>query len=180
VESVKLLQLADGTVLAACLIAVYTDMRWRRIPNVLSATLAVAALGLSAMQGIWAVLISLGLMAAVIALGLFAFSLGWLGGGDVKFMAAIAGAFGFPDALSFVLYTSVSGGILALVTLGLTGRLVSGFRNVAAMLRPLVYQGTATVAPRSSVMLPYACAIALGALSVVLSHSIAPFLRLRL
>ena len=91
-----------------------------------------------------------------------------------------AGVFGFPDALAFILYTSVSGGILAIVTLGLTGKLGSGVRNVSSMLRPLVYEGTATVAPRTSVMLPYACAIALGAFCVVLSHSVAPFLRLRL
>jgi prepilin peptidase CpaA len=169
----------DAVALAACAAAVVTDVRWRRIPNLLSGLLALAALGFSAMHGLVPALECLGLMAAVMVLGLFAFSMGWLGGGDVKFMAALAGGFGFPDALAFILYTSVSGGLLAVITLLVTGKFGTGVRNVAAMLRPLAYQGTVAVAPRTSVMLPYACAIALGALTVVLSHSVAPFLRLR-
>ncbi len=170
----------DVLVLAACAVAVGTDLRWRKIPNALSAGLAVIALVFAGMHGWMALLASAGLMVAVMALGLFAFSLGWLGGGDVKLAAAIAGAFGFPDAVAFILYTSVSGGVLAVLTLTFTGRLVTGFKNAAGILRPLVYEGTTAVAPRSSVMLPYACAIACGALIVVLSHTVAPFLRLHL
>jgi prepilin peptidase CpaA len=169
----------DGVVLAGCLVAVFTDIRWRRIPNLLSGAMAIAALVFAALHGPLAAIECVGIMLAMMAVGLFAFSMGWLGGGDVKFMAAIAGGFGFPDALAFILYTSVSGGVLALLSLAVTGKLGTGVRNVAAMLRPLAYQGTVAVAPRTSVMLPYACAIALGALAVVLSHSVAPFLRLR-
>ncbi len=170
----------DVLILVACFVAVVTDLRWRKIPNALTAGLALIALVVQGLHGWQALLTSIALMLGVMALGLFAFSLGWLGGGDVKLAAAIAGGFGFPDALAFILYTSVSGGILAILTLALTGRLVSGLRNVAGILRPLVYQGTTAVAPRSSVMLPYACAIACGSVVVVLSHSVAPFLRLPL
>ncbi len=167
-------------VLAACAIAVATDLTSRRIPNALTIGLALAALALHATQGWASLAVSLAALATVMAVGLAAFSMGWLGGGDVKLAAAAAAALGFPDAVPFLLYTAIGGGLLALaVALG-TGRLRSVLHSITLVLRPIAYRGTVAVAPRRPIMLPYAIAIACGAVAVALSHTAAPFLRLSL
>ena len=165
-------------ILAACALAVWTDIRSRRIPNVLTGTLAVIALGYQAMQGFAAFAIAVGILIGVLALGSFAFSMHWLGGGDVKLAAGVGAAFGYPDALLFLVYTSLCGGLLAVGYMAFQGRLGELFGNTAAVLRPLAYRGTVAVAPAQSTAMPYACAIAAGACAVALSHSIAPSLRL--
>jgi prepilin peptidase CpaA len=167
-------------VLGACAIAVATDVRTRRIPNALCIGLALAGLGLHATQGWMAFLVSLAAMVAVMLVGFLAFSMGWLGGGDVKLAAAAAAALGFPDAVPFLIYTCLGGGLLALVVALGTGRLGTVLRSVGLVLRPFAYKGTVAVAPRQPMMLPYAIALACGAIGVALSHTAAPFLRLTL
>ncbi|MGP6157049.1 MAG: prepilin peptidase [Vulcanimicrobiaceae bacterium] len=172
--------LAIWVVLAACAVAVATDVSMRRIPNLLNAALALAAVALAAMHGPLAVASAIGTFVAVLLLGFVAFSFGWLGGGDVKLLAAGAAVLGFPDAIPFLVYTAIGGGVLALVFALATGRLVPVLRAVALVLRPFAFKGTVAVAPTSPMTLPYACAIALGAVAVALSHTAAPFLRLSL
>ncbi len=165
-------------VLVACVAAVWTDCSTRRIPNAISATLAVLALGFHALHGFAEFASAVAVLVGVLILGSFAFSMHWLGGGDVKLAAAAGAAFGYPDVLSFLLYTSLAGGVLAVAYMAFRGRLGELFGNTAGLLRPLAYRGTVAVAPARSTALPYACAIAVGACAVALSHSIAPSLRL--
>ncbi len=167
-------------VLGACAIAVATDVTTRRIPNLLTGALAVAALGIHAFHGWREFAASLLAMVVVMFLGFLAFSMGWLGGGDVKLAAAAAAAFSFPDAVPFLIYTALAGGILAVVVATASGRLKSVISSVTLLLRPLAYKGTIAVAPKDQIMLPYAIAIATGAVAVALSHTAAPFLRLPL
>ncbi len=86
------MSLAIWVVLAACAIAVATDLTFRRIPNALTIGLAFVALALHATQGLGSFAVSLAALVAVMLLGLGAFSMGWLGGGDVKLAAAAAAA----------------------------------------------------------------------------------------
>jgi prepilin peptidase CpaA len=167
-------------VLAACVVAVLTDLRTRRIPNVLTAALALAALALQATHGWAAFGAALAILALVLVLGSFAFGHHWLGGGDVKLLAAGAAALGFPDAVPFLIYTALGGGVLALVVAIARGRLVPVLRSVASMLRPFAYRGTVAAAPAHPIVLPYAVAIACGAVAVALSHTAAPYLKLPL
>ncbi|XBQ14828.1 MAG: prepilin peptidase [Oceanicaulis sp.] len=62
---------------------------------------------------------SLAVFAVALAIGLAVWAPGWLGGGDVKLIAAGALWFGWPDAVAFVLYALVLGGVLALALLTL-------------------------------------------------------------
>src|SRR5271154_464875 len=172
--------LAIWFVLVACAVAVATDVTTRRIPNWLTGLLAVAALGFHALHGWRELGASLVALAVVLFLGFLAFSMGWLGGVDVKLAAASAAAFGFPDAVPFLIYTALGGGVLALVVATASGRLRSVLTSVTLLLRPLAYKGTVAVTPKESVTLPYAVAIATGAVAVALSHTAAPFLRLPL
>ncbi len=84
--------------------------------------------------------------AAMFALGLLAFSRGWLGGGDVKLMTAIAAWTGLAGLPLMFLATSISGGALALVY---------------AVGRRALHRAPAAATPNH---LPYAVAIACGTL----------------
>jgi len=172
--------IAIWLVLGACAIAVLTDLRSRRIPNVLTAALALAALVLHATQGLVPFALACATLIGVLLIGFVAFSFGWLGGGDVKLLAAGAAALGLPDAVPFMIYTAIGGGLLALAVAIAMGRLKSVLASVTLLLRPFAYKGTVAVAPAKSITLPYAVAIAFGAVAVALSHSAAPFLRLPL
>src|SRR5580700_20524 len=149
-------------VLAACAVAAFTDLKSRRVPNVLSFGLAAIVLVGAAFHGPASFATTAAVYVVVMALGLVAFSLGWLGGGDVKLAAAAAAAFGYPGSLEFLIYMSLAGGLLAIAVALARGRLAHTVSGTLGVLRPFVYRGTTAVAPRDSIRLPYACAIALG------------------
>lgn len=115
------LSLAIWFVLIACAIAVVTDLRSGRVPNALTAALAIAALGVHAVQGPASLAIACATLVGVLLLGFVAFSFGWLGGGDVKLLAAGGAALSLPDAVPFLVYTALGGGLLAIVFCGRDG-----------------------------------------------------------
>ena len=174
------MSLALWLVIAACAVAVATDLSTRRIPNALTFGTMALALTLHATQGVASLAIAAVVLAGVMVLGFGAFSLGWLGGGDVKLLAAAAAMLGLPDAVPFLAYTAIGGGALALCIAAAAGRLPAVVRSVALVLRPFAFKGTVAVAPVDALTMPYACAIAFGAVAVALSHTAAPFLRLPL
>jgi len=129
------------------------------IPNWISLALAGAfvpaalALGLPGQQ--IALCAGVGAGALVIGMGLFA--AGWIGGGDAKLFAAAALWLGWPACLSYLAFTGLAGGGLALALLGLR----------SAWVRPYLLGGPRwfgrLTEPGESV--PYGVAIALGALA---------------
>ncbi len=174
------LPLAVWLVLGACAVALLTDLRARRIPNALTAALALAALGVHLAAGWSSLFVAVATLLGVAVLGFLAFSMRWLGAGDVKLLATSAAMLGFPDALSFLIYTAIGGGIFALSMAVVSGRLRAVLHSLALVARPLIYKGTRSVAPAQQMRLPYAVAIAIGALAVALSHTAAPFLKIAL
>ena len=101
----------------ALLVAAFTDLRSRQISNKLNAAVALGAplfwwaAGLSLGDVAWQ--LGVALLALVILAGLFA--LRWMGGGDVKLLAALAlwvkpGDFGL-----LIIYMAIIGGVLTLV-----------------------------------------------------------------
>ncbi|MCC5995795.1 MAG: prepilin peptidase [Oceanicaulis sp.] len=92
---------------------------------------------------------------AVLALGMALWAPGWLGGGDVKLLAAGALWFGWPDAVAFLVWAMLAGGVLA-VMLVLARRIAPAIPQMAGRLT-----GTA-LAPGAPA--PYALGIAAGAL----------------
>ncbi len=169
-----------SVILATCVVAVATDLTSRRIPNWLTAGLACFALASHATAGWGSLGASVAVMITVTGIGLLAFNRGWLGGGDVKLLAAGAAAFGWPDCVAFLIYTSFAGGIISLIVLLRQRRAWATVRSVIGPVLALPYGGAGNAQPAKAIMLPYACAIASGAVFVALSHSVAPFLRLSL
>lgn len=158
-----------GVLLAVTSIAAATDVRTRRIPNVLTAAAAVAAIVLHVPDGVGAVALALAAMMLAFALGSLAFSAGWFGGGDVKLVAVCCGLVGFNGAMWLVLDVFVAGALLVIVSAAARGRLFALVRSTAAV-------ATHRLQPVGGHTVPYAVAIAAGSFVYVFS-TIAPALR---
>lgn len=108
-------------ILAAMLIvAAIGDLRTRIIPNPLNAAIALTAIPFWFLSGLeWWPDIALRIAMATALFGLFAiaFSLGAMGGGDVKMVAALALWLPFGAVLKLLLIMSLAGGVLTLAML---------------------------------------------------------------
>lgn len=166
-------------VLITAAIAAYTDVRTRRIPNVLPAALLAAGITLSALHGWESAAISIGLFLGVFAFGTFLFSLGFIGGGDVKLIAAACAALGWPDTVAFLLFTMVAGGILGLSMSAARGRLQPMLANVKSIVFPML-SGVRPAPISSSAVgtMPYGLAILAGAATVALGNAFGLTLRI--
>jgi prepilin peptidase CpaA len=87
-----------------------------RIPNWLTLTIFTAFFPLAFATGMPLDVFGLHLLTAVVLfiLGFLLFSAGLFGGGDAKLMAAAGIWFGSAQALPFLIFTAMAGGILAL------------------------------------------------------------------
>ena len=169
--------IATIMLVAVSLVAAYTDLARRRISNVLTFGLAAAALVLSCAHGPLAFAVMLATYAALLAVGTVPFSRGWIGGGDVKLIAAGAVCAGWPGLASFLLITSVAGGVLAVIELLRARRLQFALMQLAtaAYVGGL---GRGVILEPDRRRLPYALAILTGALYLLASETIAPWLQL--
>jgi prepilin peptidase CpaA len=157
-------------VLAAGLAAaVFIDMRSRRIPNWLTASMAVAGLIMAA-AGISG--LTLGQAALGLSLGLLLMlpghALGATGAGDVKLMAAIGAILGPSMVFSAFLGTAVAGGIFAVIVAMRRGKLhatLDGTRQLIAS--PAQGKQTIESAGRLN-RFAYGPAIAVGTLIAIL------------
>lgn len=107
-----LMMSAGGLLVVAAIWDVYS----RRIPNLLPLIIALLYFLSAGLTGNWPeipwhLLCGLG----VLVVGIFIFALGWLGGGDVKLLAALALWAGPDQLLLLLLMTCLAGGALALV-----------------------------------------------------------------
>lgn len=160
--------------LTACLVACVTDARTRRIPNAVTFTALGIALVFAAFHGPLAFAEAFGVAALIIAAGSVALALGWLGGGDVKLLAAGAATIGFPSFIFVLAYIAIAGGLFAAVTAWRDGRL----RTVLTHIVHSVAGKTAIVADPRARRVPYAFAICAGTAYFAASESIAPWLQL--
>jgi prepilin peptidase CpaA len=164
VSSVAFAALASGA-----LVATVVDIRVRRIPNALTATMAGIGVGLAA-SGVSGVSLGGSVVGFLLgfALMLPGHALGATGAGDVKFMAAVGAIVGPALVVSAFLFTAVAGGVLALAvairrqrlgaTLAGTGRLLASPGEAKNEIR------AATVSSRFA----YGPAIAIGSVLAAL------------
>ena len=113
------------------LLACVTDVRTRRIPNVLTFGAAGAALlvhgftggfaGLGTSAGGW-------LLGALLFMPMFA--LGGMGAGDVKLLAALGAWLGPRDIFWVAIYSSLAGGVMAVAVALARGYLSTALGNV--------------------------------------------------
>jgi len=159
-------ELIAVTVVLVVLLAMYSDLRWRKIPNCL--TLPAIALGfvLNFVGNSWNGLI-FAFFGLLVGMGLLMlpYLLGGMGGGDVKFMGALGALLGTYSVLNVFLYTTLVGGAIAIVVAIANKSLVETLKKVWLLLKcillfraPLAGAGLF----KKSIAVPYGLAIGAG------------------
>lgn len=121
--------------LSIALIACFTDLRSRRIPNVLTfGSAALAVLFHAANSGFHGMLMAFAGWGVGLAIFFLPFALGGMGGGDIKLLAATGAWLGPSSAVWLALYTGVAGGVMALGVALARGYLRTALGNVALLL----------------------------------------------
>lgn len=163
-------------VLVVAVLAVVTDLRTRRIPNVLTFGAAAAAIAFAVIGGGVSGTVT-ALLAWLLGAALFfpIFALGGMGAGDVKLLAALAAWVGPADAVYLAGFAAIAGGVIAVGVATVHGYMRQAFTNIWLMLMHWRVAGPKPVpgltlrdgrAPR----LAYAIPIAVGALCTLWRH----------
>jgi prepilin peptidase CpaA len=121
--------------LAVAAAACFTDLRTRRIPNLLTFGAALVAFGFHGLTGGWP---ALGVSAAGWGVGILLFLplflLRGIGGGDVKLLAALGAWVGPGQTVWVALWAGVAGGVFAVVISLMSGYTRHAFTNVWGLL----------------------------------------------
>ena len=146
--------------------AIASDLRWRTIPNWLTAPAVLVGLGFHTVMNQFAGFV-FSLEGAAVGLGLFIilYVCGWMGAGDVKLFAAVGSFLGPAQTISAAIVIALVGGLLAFLVLGFH----QGWRKTTLWLwshfeTMVVTRSAQGLTPIQSAApkLPYAVAIGLG------------------
>jgi prepilin peptidase CpaA len=150
-------------------VATVVDIKTRRIPNLVTAAMAGAGLGLAAFGfgGISLVAAALGLVLGL-ALMLPGHVLGATGAGDVKLMAAIGSLVGPGLVIKAFLFTAIAGGVLAVIVAMRRRRLAVTFAGTAKLIATPADARSELKAATPSNRFAYGPAIAIGSIIAVL------------
>jgi prepilin peptidase CpaA len=154
---------------AIMLLAAASDLRTRRIPNVLTVVGALAApLLWGLVEGPMAATAAIVGGGLALLVGMPLFALGGLGGGDAKLLVVMGAFLGPSRLVPALIATGISGALMALaVTIG-RGQLrasLAGTWSVALSLVTLGRRGTArTIDSSGALTIPYGVVIAAGGL----------------
>jgi prepilin peptidase CpaA len=159
--------------LAACLLlAVIWDLRVRKIPNAFCGAIAVAGLGAQFWNlGVVAALTGLAMGIATIAILYLFWQRGGIGGGDVKLAGAVAIWLAPPALPVFWLASALAGGVTAAICWAASRaparREMRANLTLAALQQAMPQvQTEQTGGAAGRISVPYAVAIAAGALAV--------------
>jgi prepilin peptidase CpaA len=165
-------------VLLGCitLAAGFTDLRSRTIPNSLVIVGLVFGFGLNTYLLHWNGFVrSVAGFALAAAVYVPLFALRAMGGGDVKLMAAVGAIAGAANWFVIFLFTSVIGGLFAIILLLFTGTLRKTIRNVGHILNEIMHlrvphrsRRELDVSSPSAVTMPHGVAIAAGVILYLL------------
>ena len=154
-------------------LCIVVDVRTRRIPNVISGAAMLAGVMLNTLYfggpGLFGSLA--GLLAAIAVL-LFPFALGGVGGGDVKMMGALGALLGPSRVLAGLGVGVIYGGVVMIVHLIRCGRLREKLAAIRTMLTAAALTGSLQpllVRPddAGAVALPYSVPLGLGTITVL-------------
>ncbi|HJS42610.1 MAG TPA: prepilin peptidase [Gemmatimonadales bacterium] len=149
-------------------LSVWFDVRYRRIPNLLTVAGLGAAIVLRALLGFSAVVEGVEGAVVGLALALVPFALGMLGGGDVKLLAAVGGFMGPSRLIGAFLAIALVGGVLALLEALRRRAAREVMSRSFAVVKNLALLGRAgyrpTLESEGAMTVPYGVAIAVGSL----------------
>jgi prepilin peptidase CpaA len=163
-------QFIPGIAAAVAATAAVTDLRDRRIPNRLTYSAMIAGLVLQAAVHGWRGLL-LSLAGGCLFGGVFLlfYMVRAMGAGDVKLAAALGSIIGPAATWKVLFFTAVAGGIMAIVVMVATRRIVQTLRNTLAIAGFHARHGLHThpvvnLDNPSAARLPYGVAFAAGTL----------------
>ncbi len=154
---------------AGVVTATVVDIRSRRIPNVLTGSMAAVGVALAAagLSGI-SIGASLAGMVAGLLLMLPGYALGATGAGDVKLMAAVGAVIGIHVIVNAFLFTALAGGVLAIAVAVRRRRLRATLSGTSRLIAsPAGARQEIQGAPKAS-RFAYGPAIALGSVIAAL------------
>lgn len=161
--------LSDSIVLAVVTIGVAAaaviDLRTRRVPNALTASLALIGIALAG-AGLGRVGLGASLLGALLGVACMmpGHLFGATGAGDVKLLGAVGALLGPVDIVKAFIGTAIAGGVVALIVALQRGRLRRTFESVARLLSRREADGSDAVTDRR---FAYAPAIAIGVIASV-------------
>ena len=159
------------------IVATVTDLRFQKIPNILTFPVMVTALAYHGItNGLDGLLFSAAGLALGIALLIPPYFLGVMGAGDVKLMGAVGAILGARGAFIAFLFTGIAGGIYALILFAVSRQYFKGFfARYATTLKTFAFTGQFIPIPAAEdekkPKLCYGVAIALGTLFSVFLES---------
>lgn len=147
--------------------AIYTDLRWSRIPNWLTApAMGLGVVGHAWLGGVDGALFSVAGLGTGLGLFFLIYLVGGIGAGDVKLVAAVGSIIGVTGVLSVGLLSVLAGGLYALGAMGYQWGLATTSKKLAFATYGAFMTGGATGA--GDLQLPfklrYGLAIAAGTL----------------
>jgi len=120
--------------------SVYSDLRWRKIPNCLTLPAIVLGLILNFLDNSWTGLIFSFLGFSVgLALFFLPFALGGMGAGDVKFLSAIGAFLGAKAVFNVFLYACLAGGVIALYFIVTQKRVKQTIKNLLLFFKYILF-----------------------------------------
>ncbi len=156
------------------IVATVTDLRFQKIPNMLTFPVMVMALTYHGItNGLDGLLFSAGGLAVGFALLILPYLLGVMGAGDVKLMGAVGAILGARGAFMAFLFSGIAGGIYALIIVLIRGKECRVWvTRYGTMLKTFLFTGNFIPIPagknENTPRLFYGVAIASGTLFSVL------------
>jgi len=155
--------------------AAVTDLRWHKIPNILTfPSMGLGLVGHGIAYGWDGIVLSLGGWALGLLLLLGFYAMGGMAAGDVKLLAAVGSILGPENVFQVFLIATLLGGLYALGGMIQESGLQGMFRRVWAMLTTLLLtgkvKGTLPDLQQSQMKLRYGLVIALGTIAIQLPN----------
>ncbi len=163
------------------IISLYFDLTKKRIPNLLTfSAMLWGLISFTVVDGLNGLWFSFSGLLVGLAIFFIPFALGWMGAGDVKLLGAIGALQGWQFVLSVALLTALTGGVMALIYLLASGRLLRVLKQgVGFLLAPFfsflyyrirlnifnrvsIYFATHNPEEQEPARMPYGLAIAAG------------------
>ncbi len=162
-----------SVIISFVLTAAYTDFKWRKIPRQLTVAGLVAGLVVNwhAGYGLGALLAAL----LAFAVGLGFFSIGAIGGGDVKLITSLAAMLRLDSWVGAMQIAIFAAAVMAIVQIIRHRAVRRTIDNIVELLRSFVTHGlrahpVLNVQNDSMIRSPFAIAAAVGTIVMILRH----------
>ena len=183
-----ILEINKFVLLLILLLSVKSDITYRKIPNKLTFPVMLWGIGSAGLfSGFNGILFSIGGFLVGLAVFFVPFSMGGMGAGDVKLMAAIGSVMGWKLTVYSALLTAITGGIIVIGYTIYKGYFIKMLKNIGTALFKKIFYFAYLVTHNEKIMMrfttlseeksnfektyiPYGVAIAIGTLIVLIGN----------